>query len=316
MKTFFKFLGGAVLVLVVILAGSLAWSWAPDRPVSELAQRWAPPPSQFIEVAGMQVHLRDEGPRDDAHPIVLIHGTSASLHTWDGWADALKPTRRVIRVDLPGFGLTGPHPKKDYSLASYSAFMAELLGQLGVQQSVMAGNSLGGEVAWHVAVDHPQLVSHLVLVDSGGYPFTAQSVPVAFQVAKIPALRPLLTHTLPRSMVESSVRNVYGDPGKVTPELVDRYYELSLREGNRAALADRSAVPMGTESASIRRITQPTLILWGGQDRLIPPENAHLFQKDVPGSRLVMFEHLGHVPQEEDPAVTVAALQEFLAAQP
>lgn len=316
MKIFFKFLVGAVLALVLISAGALAWSWAPDRPVSELTQRWAPPPSQFIEVAGMQVHLRDEGPRDDAHPIVLIHGTSASLHTWDGWVDALKPTRRVIRIDLPGFGLTGPHPQKDYSLAAYSAFMAELLGKLQVQQAVLGGNSLGGEVAWHVALDHPQLVSRLVLVDSGGYPFKAQSMPVAFQVAKIPALRPLLTHTLPRGMVESSVRSVYGDPSKVTPELVDRYYELSLREGNRAALSDRYTVPVGAESASIKRITQPTLIIWGGQDRLIPPENAKLFAQDVPGSRLVMFDDLGHVPQEEDPARTVAALQEFLAAHP
>ena len=309
-----KIAAGVLLALVAVTGVGVALSWAPDRPVEALTARWAPPPSQFVPLQGMQVHLRDEGPRTDPQPIVLLHGTSASLHTWDGWAAALKGQRRVIRMDLPGFGLTGPMPDGDYRLTRYVNFVIALLDQLGVQQAVLAGNSFGGNLAWKIAVDHPQRVSKLVLVDAAGYPFDPASMPIGFKIAQIPALRPMMEHTLPRSMIESSVRNVYGDPSKVTPELVDRYQELTLRSGNRSALVERfRQSPSGEFTAQIPQVRQPTLILWGGQDRLIPPDNALRFQRDIAGSRLVMFDALGHVPHEEDPAQTVAAVQDFLA---
>lgn len=309
-----KIAAGVLLALVAVTGVGVALSWAPDRPVEALTARWAPPPSQFVPLQGMQVHLRDEGPRTDPQPIVLLHGTSASLHTWDGWADALKDQRRVIRMDLPGFGLTGPMPDGDYRLTRYVSFVIALLDQLGVQQAVLAGNSFGGNLAWKIAVDHPQRVSRLVLVDAAGYPFDPASMPIGFKIAQIPALRPMMEHTLPRSMIESSVRNVYGDPSKVTPELVDRYQELTLRAGNRGALVERfRQSPSGEFTMQISQVRQPTLILWGGQDRLIPPDNALSFQRDIAGSRLVMFDALGHVPHEEDPAQTVAAVQDFLA---
>lgn len=110
MRRVIRVLLGVLLVLGLSVAGFIVLNWAPDRPVEELQARWAPAPSQFIELMGMQVHLRDEGPRDDAEPLLLLHGTSASLHTWEGWVADLKRTRRVISVDLPGFGLTGPFP--------------------------------------------------------------------------------------------------------------------------------------------------------------------------------------------------------------
>lgn len=314
MKKAWKVLGGLLLAVVVLVAIGLASAWAPDRDVASLQAKWAPAPSQFVEVMGMQVHLRDEGPRDDPQPIVLLHGTSASLHTWDGWADALKGQRRVIRMDLPGFGLTGPMPDNNYGLTHYVAFVAALLDKLGVSQAVVAGNSFGGNLAWKLAVDQPQRVSRLVLVDAAGYPYDPKSVPIGFKIAQIPWLRPVMRNVLPRRMIESSVRNVYGDPGKVTPELVDRYYELTLRAGNRQALGERfRQSPGGQYAAQIPSVTQPTLILWGGQDHLIPPDNAEHFQRDIAGSRLVVFDGLGHVPHEEDPATTVAALRSFLA---
>ncbi len=163
-----KYLLRIVLVVVVtccvfLVAGVLA-TWAPDRSVEKLAPRWAQPPSTWLEVGGMRVHLRDEGPRDDPHPIVLLHGTSASLHTWDGWAANLKARRRVIRFDLPAFGLTGPHPANDYSMAAYVQFVTQVVDALGVQTFVLAGNSLGGHIAWATAVAQPQRVSQLILV--------------------------------------------------------------------------------------------------------------------------------------------------------
>ena len=205
-------------------------------------------------------------------------------------------------------------PDGDYRLTRYVSFVIALLDQLGVQQAVLAGNSFGGNLAWKIAVDHPQRVSKLVLVDAAGYPFDPASMPIGFKIAQIPALRPMMEHTLPRSMIESSVRNVYGDPSKVTPELVDRYQELTLRAGNRGALVERfRQSPSGEFTMQISQVRQPTLILWGGQDRLIPPDNALHFQRDIAGSRLVMFDALGHVPHEEDPVQTVAAVQDFLA---
>lgn len=290
----------------------LMLTWAPDKPVNELKARWAQPPSQFVAVGGMQVHLRDEGPRDDPAPIVLLHGTSASLHTWQGWTEALRGQRRVIRFDLPGFALTGPQPQDDYSIDAYARFVAAMLDHLGVQEVVLVGNSLGGQIAWATAATYPQRVQQLVLVDAAGYPFEPKAIPIAFQVARMPALAPLMQRTLPRGMVESSVRNVYGNPAKVTPALVDLYYDMAVREGNRRALGVRMALPRAMDFERIATLKVPTLILWGGQDRLIPPENAQRFAKDIAGSQLVMFDTLGHVPQEEDPAATVAAVRKFL----
>ena len=261
----------------------------------------------------MQVHLRDEGPRDDSVPIVLLHGTSSSLHTWDGWADSLKGTRRVIRFDLPGFGLTGPAPDGDYGMTAYVRFVTHVLDTLGAHRVVLAGNSLGGWIAWRVAVARPELVQRLVLVDAAGYPFESQSVPIGFRLARIPVLNKLVQRILPRSVVEGSVRNVFGDPAKVTPALVDRYYDMTRREGNRAALVARfSQGRADPDTTAIRTIRQPTVIMWGERDRLIPPDNAVRFARDITGSRVLTFATLGHVPHEEDPVVTLAAVRRFL----
>ena len=304
-----------IIVATVVLAvgGYVAATWAPDVPVEALMARWAPPPSQFLAVDGMQVHLRDEGPRDDSVPIVLLHGTSSSLHTWDGWADSLKGTRRVIRFDLPGFGLTGPAPDGDYGMTAYVRFVTHVLDTLGAHRVVLAGNSLGGWIAWRVAVARPELVQRLVLVDAAGYPFESQSVPIGFRLARIPVLNKLVQRILPRSVVEGSVRNVFGDPAKVTPALVDRYYDITRREGNRAALVARfSQGRADPDTTAIRTIRQPTAILWGELDRLIPQDNATRFARDIAGSRLLTFAKLGHVPHEEDPAVTFLAVRAFL----
>ena len=306
------------LALLAALVAALAWTWAPDRGVDTLKARWAPAPSHFVTLQGMQVHLRDEGPRDDPIPIVLIHGTSASLHTWDGWVAALSPHRRVIRMDLPGFGLTGPAPDADYSMARYTGFMRDLLDLLKLDEVVMAGNSLGGGIAWQTALAHPTRVRQLVLVDATGYPLQPQSMPIGFRLAQISWLAPVTQKILPRQTIEASVRNVYGQPDKVSPALVDRYYELTLREGNRASLTQRFQY-RSNDAALAGQISQlrlPTLILWGSEDRLIPPDHAQRFQQAIAGSELLVFEGLGHVPHEENPEATVQAVKRFLGLPP
>jgi pimeloyl-ACP methyl ester carboxylesterase len=311
--------------LFLVLAGvvffgvlGIVTTWAPDVPVDELKARWARPPSRFIEVGGLQVHLRDEGPHDDPLPIVLLHGTSASLHTWEGWAQALRDKRRVIRMDLPGFALTGPNRENDYSTEAYVKFVRGVMDNLGVKRFVLAGNSLGGQIAWSAAAAMPDRVAALVLVDAGGYPremlTTPQSIPLGFRIAATPGLRLLAEYTLPRGVVQSSVRNVYGDPAKVTPELVDLYMDMTLRAGNRKALGRRIEQGYTADVAQLKNIKVPTLILWGGKDRLVPLEMGQWFARDIAGAKLVVFDDLGHVPQEEDPARTVGELKRFLGS--
>lgn len=308
-------------LLLMLTALAIPLVRAPDRAVETLVARWAPPPSEFIELKGQLVHYRDEGPRSDATPIVLLHGTSASLHTWEGWVRALRGQRRVISLDLPAFGLTGPftgrYAGQTYTGANYASFVLDLLDQLAVQRFVVAGNSLGGEVAWRIAAAAPQRVAQLVLVNAAGYPLDASHVPLGWQIARLPVLGRISEHLLPRPLIVQGLHAVYGDPAKIDDALVDRYFELTLRAGNRAALVQRAQQWSPGEGVDkVSGIVAPTLILWGGRDRIIPPTLAQRFEADIAGSQRRVFEDLGHVPQEEDPARTVAAVQAFLAGAP
>ena len=309
-------------LLLLVSALALPMLQAPDRPVETLVARWAPPPSEFIDLNGQLVHYRDVGPRADPAPIVLLHGTSASLHTWEGWSKALRGQRRVISLDLPAFGLTGPfagdYPSRWagqplYTADHYARFVLDLLDRLAVQRFVVAGNSLGGDVAWHIAAAAPDRVAQLVLVDAAGYRFTPDDIPLGWRIARLPVLGRVTEHFLPRPFVLQGLRAVYGNPAKIDEALIDRYYELTLRAGNRAALVQRLQAWSPDEGVEkVVGVSVPTLILWGGRDRLIPPALAQRFEADIPGSQRVLFDDLGHVPHEEDPLRTVAAVKAFL----
>jgi len=313
MKTIFIVILCVALTPVLLIGVFVAVNWAPERTVAELQGRLAPPPSVFVDVAGMKVHLRDEGPREDASPLVLLHGTGSSLHAWEGWARDLKAKRRIIRYDMAGFGLTGPSPDGIYSIDDDVRLVIAILDKLGVERCVLGGNSLGGAVAWRTALAHPARVEKLILVDAGGYPSHPQSVPVGFRLARLPVISLLLTHTLPRSLVEQGLRNVFGDPSRVTPEMVERAIAINQREGNRRALIDRFRQRQaGSLAHRIQELKLPTLIIWGGRDRLISPDDAERFHRDIVGSELAIFADLGHAPEEEDPARTVAAVARFL----
>ncbi len=312
----------AVGLLLILSAIALALLRAPDVPAEGLVARWAPAPSDFIDVKGQTVHFRDEGPRHDGAagtppPLLLIHGTSSSLHTWEGWARALKGQRRVISFDLPGFGLTGPfegaYERDNYHGDVYARFVLDLLDSLKLQQVVIAGNSLGGEVAWRTAVMAPQRVAGLVLVDAVGPRFTPQAVPLAFQLARVPVLGRLGEFALSKGLVAEGLHSVYGDPARVTDALIDRHYELALREGNRRALGLRvRQMVNGEHEERINTVSTPTLLLWGSRDRLVPPSVGQDFARRIAGSQLVVLEGLGHVPQEEDPARSVVPVKTFL----
>jgi pimeloyl-ACP methyl ester carboxylesterase len=302
-----------LLILAAFIGLYIYIYWAPDKSVEALSQRWAAAPSQFINIAGMNIHLKDEGPKTDKRAIVLIHGTSDSLHTWDGWVGALKEQRRVIRFDLPGFGLTGPDAQNNYTVEHYAEVVIAVLDELGIDKAVLGGNSLGASVSWASAVLYPDRVSGLVLVNSSGYIFKPKSVPIGFKLSQHPLTSELLKNVLPKSLVAKSIKNLYGNPDLVSDELVDRYYDLIRREGNRGALKERFKQSVsGFLVDKINTINVPTLIIWGGQDRLIPVESGKRFNQEIANSELVIFDDLGHLPHQEDPQATVLIVKRFL----
>jgi pimeloyl-ACP methyl ester carboxylesterase len=313
-RTVLLILVAVPLLLALALGIFVALTWAPERPVAELRERFAPPPSVFVEAARMQVHLRDEGPRDDPAPIVLLHGMGSSLHAWEGWAAALKHKRRVISFDLPGYGLTGPSPDRIYGRERDMAFVIAVLDKLGVDRAVLGGNSLGAGVSVRFALAHPARVEALILVD-GGYSAASTSMPIGLRLLETPGINWVLSHTLPRFLVEQGMRNVWGDPGKVTPEMVDRAVALTQREGNRRAFIDRFSQRQRGAPARLAEIKVPTLIIWGRRDRLVPLDAARTLNREIAGSTLVVFDDLGHAPEEEDPARTVAAVTRFLGIE-
>ena len=297
----------ALLLLIILLFGHR------DIPLHELQSKYATAPSLFMPLDGMEVHYRDEGNCQDPTPLVLIHGTGSSLHTFDAWTSQLIPTYRVIRMDLPGYGLTGPFPHRDYSTENYLTFLKHFLDKLAIEHCVLAGNSLGGGIAWQFALAYPHMVDKLVLIDAGGYPSRAKRIPIAFKVATWRPINRIFTFITPRFMAKASLENVYADKSKISKSLVDRYFELNLREGNRQAFIDRIGVQRDTTVyRNISRIQQKTLILWGDQDQLIPVANAYRFQQDLPNDTLVILKNVGHVPMEEDPGQSVNALMTFL----
>lgn len=284
-----------------------------DKPLEELKAKYAPSPSTFISVNGMDVHFRDEGDATDSIPIVLIHGTAASLHTFNDWTAQLKQDYRVVRMDLPAYGLTGPFPDRDYSIDNYVDFIFDFLDSLEIKKCVLGGNSLGGGIAWNFTAKYPEMVDKLMLIDASGYPSEAKSVPLAFRIAQIPIVKNIFTFITPRFVVKASVKNVYADKTKISEELVDRYFELALREGNRQAFIDKFEAQADLIAHNnIKLIEQRTLVLWGEKDLLIPIKQAYKFHHDMPDDTLVILSNVGHVPMEESPNQSLEVVLSFL----
>ncbi len=301
-------LSGAAIFFAVLAAGMFLYT--PDRPVAALAALYLTPEDRFVEVLGVRLRVRISGPQD-APAVILLHGFGASLETWEPWSQALSQHYRVIRFDLPGFGLTGPDPSGDYTDARSVQILGALMDKLQVSRASVIGNSLGGKIAWNFAVAYSRRVNRLVLISPDGFAspgFEYDKAP------KIPAMLKLLPYTLPRFMLRMNLAMAYANPNRLTDAVLTRYWNLMRAPGDRAAMIARmSQVRLSPPEPLLRQITAPTLILWGEQDRMIPFSNAADYLRDIPHAQLAALPGLGHVPFEEDPAASLPPVLEFLA---
>ncbi len=303
-------------IIVLALLGLFIWGYAADVPLAELKAKYANAESEFVDLGeGLTVHLRDEGPAD-APAIILLHGSNASLHTWDEWTQRMKGKYRIIRFDQPGHGLTGPHPKHDYSVAAFADVVDRVAANRGINRFTLGGNSMGGGIAYEYAKTHPEKLAGLILVDSGGQPEAKPTaLPIGFRIMQWPVINELATIITPRSIIDQSLRSSVSKGSYIDDAEVDLYWELLRRPGNREAtlkrFGQRSAQPK--EAFDTKQLATPALILWGEDDKLIPVSSAAWFAKRFPDNRTHIYKGIGHIPMQELPDESARDVMEWMA---
>ena len=297
----------ACIVLIVAFIAFLLWT--PDRDRASLEAEYLRSPGDMVAVMGTRLDVRDDGPKD-APAVILLHGFGSSLHTWEAWAGPLSTEFRVIRLDLPGCGLSPPDPTGDYSDARSVAVVLALMDQLGVARASVVGNSMGGRIAWTLASSHPDRVDKLVLVSPDGF------ASPGFEYGRqpdIPSTVRLMRYVLPKPLVKMSLAPAYADRTVMTDALATRYFDLMRAPGVRDAMIARMEQSIRFDPVPrLQAIRAPTLLLWGEQDRMIPFANASDYLKAIPDAKLVPLPGVGHLPQEEAPERSLQAVRDFL----
>lgn len=301
----------AVIVVLILVAAAFAL-WTPDRDRASLEARYARGPADFVDVAGVRVHVRDTGPRN-APAVVMLHGFGASLHTWDAWAAALDAGFRVIRFDLPGAGLSGTDPGDDYSDARAMDVLEALMAKLDIPRATLIGHSMGGRLAWRFAAANPSLVARLVLVAPDGFASTGYSYGT---VPEVPLSMKLMPYVMPKFMLRMGLQPAYADPAVLTDALVDRYFDLMLAPGVRHAMVRKMAQSVLPDPQPLLgQIKAPVLLLWGEADAMIPVANAADYMSVLPKTTLVELPGIGHLLQEEGASAGLGPLRNFLASK-
>ena len=305
-----------LLILIVVVAGAGFLLYSPDIPRSALEGGYATPPSHFLTLAdGARVHFRDRGPRN-APTLVLLHGSNASLFTWEPWASRLDNSFRVVTLDLQGHGLTGAVPSRDYSEQGMVNLVAAFTRRLGVARFALGGNSMGGAVAARFAEEFPERVTQLILVDAAGtLTREGDRVPLAFRLARIPVLDQVLLYVTPRAIVVEGLDDAILRKSIIDDTMINRYWDFARMAGTREATLIRFRLPPDSYVADhTGRITMPTLILWGEEDHLIPVAAGRAYAKAIRGSRLIVYPATGHLPQEEVADKSADDVRTFLLA--
>jgi pimeloyl-ACP methyl ester carboxylesterase len=260
----------------------------------------------------MEVHYRDQG-AERAPCILMLHDIGSSLHAFEHWADTMQLEYRVLRLDLPGFGLTGPHPKGDYSMKMYRDFLDEFLADMGVKRCYVVGNGLGGRLAWELALAYPKRVRKLVMISPSGFPNDkANKTAMEKMAGGNAAQKRQFRYFTSKKLVRKTLKQNYYDEEKVKIETVKRHYELLRRKGNRKAYIDRVNHEDYNRTRRIKDIEAPTLIMWGTENQVIPIEHASYFHKALPNSKLKMYPETGHYLMEEIASVAAPDVMSFL----
>jgi pimeloyl-ACP methyl ester carboxylesterase len=247
--------------------------------------------------------------REGAGPtVVMLHGSGSSLDAFDALARRVRGRCEVVRMDLPGFGLTGPQPDRDYRIETYTRFLDRLLGQLEISSAVLVGNSLGGNIVWQYTLDFPERVRGLVLVNATGYP--EKSLPDAIRLARNPLVGQLLRRWGPRGGVARNLRSAAGRTAVVDDAMIDRVHAMASRPGNRGAFVDFANTDQVDRSLEIACISVPTLVVRGD---LIDGQH---FARDIAGSREIVLCGVGHLLPEEAPAELADAVLSFVDEEP
>jgi len=302
MKTF-------ALMAALFLALSLYLAWTPDLSREALLQSYSRAGTSLIKAGEQSVFVHDSGPKD-APSLVLLHGFGASLQTWDAWAGELEKDRRVLRFDVPGFGLSGPAANNDYSDAADVARLLALLDQLGLQQVALGGHSMGGRIAWNFAAVHPERVSQLILVSPDGFPDPNSTSENTYKVSPFLGL---MQFSLPAWALKMGVAPAYSDESQLTPLVMRRYHDMMRAPGVRAAAMERMRQSRNIDPVPLlQSLKMPVLLVWGEKDAFIPISNAQDYLKAIPQATLVSVPHAGHVVHEEAPMASVQAVKMFL----
>lgn len=300
-----------IAALCVLSCTLLAWLlWTPDRDRGEIEAKYLDSPEDMKQVGVWRLHVRDTGPRD-APAVILIHGFGASLQTWDAWSQGLSDRWRIVRVDLPGSGLSPPDPAGDYRDERSVQMLIALMDRLGLRRASVVGHSIGGRIAWTFAARHPERVDRLVLVAPDGF------ASPGFEYGKapaVPALLGLMRYVLPKPLLRMNLLPAYADPDVLSDALVQRYDDLLRAPGARQALLDRMRQTVLVDPRPLlASVRAPTLLLWGQRDAMIPMSNSADYLKALPDARLVVIPGAGHLPQEEAASASLAAVQAFLS---
>ncbi len=308
---------GMIYVMLFVFTVSCSSLGMKNISVDDLKPKYANDNSRFILIDQTIIHIRDEGKKDKP-VLLLIHGVCSSLHTWDGWVSLLKDHFRIIRFDIPGFGLSGQIPSKNYTPEYSVELLYKATELLGIQKFSIAGNSLGGFIAWKFAVAHPDKVEKLILIDSVGYP---QDMPWLLKFSTNIFIRPFARIAMPRYFIKKAVYEVYGNQSKVTDTVINRYFELSQKEGNKSAWIDVFMVMKEYSkredlSKGLTDIQCPIMVMWGTKDVWIPYSTEFpKWKKDLPHAIFKVYDGVGHIPMEEIPEQTARDAFEFLTGK-
>lgn len=293
--------------MTAILAATMpALPSAASAEATAAASRSPAAADRFVTVEGVRFRIREEGPRS-APPIILIHGFTFSLESWDGWAADLARDHRVIRYDLAGHGLSGPDPHGQYGTAERVRQLGRLMDRLGIARATIAGNSFGGLVAWNFAVAQPNRVDRLILVDSAAYSIngvTEKPVPVPDM------MRGYLLDPKPAA-VAFSAGAIFAHPERLSADRLTLMQAMIARNGP-ALVAHLEQFTLPDPRPALGRITVPTLVLWGRADKVIPVAQASELAAAIKGSKLIIYDDVGHAPQEEAAAASMADVRAFL----